>query len=42
MGQTQAPVHFQFIVESILKGKPVKHALLVVVYLDDVVVFGDG
>ena len=41
MGLAQAPEHFQFMVESVLKGKPGDHALLLVVYLDDIAVFGD-
>ena len=41
MGLTQAPAHFQFMVESVLKGKPCDRALPVVVYLEDMAVFGD-
>ena len=41
MGLMQAPTHFQFIVESVLKGKPGNCALPVVVYLDDIADFGD-
>ena len=41
MGLTQAPAHFQYVVESILKGKDGDRALLVVVYLDDITVYGD-
>ena len=41
MGLTQAPEHFQFVVESVLKGKPGNRALPVVVYLDDIAVYGD-
>ena len=42
MGLTQAPAHFQFMVELVLKGKPGDRALLVVVYLDDIAVYGDN
>ena len=41
MGLTQAPANFQFVVESILKGKLGDHALPVEVYLDDIAVYGD-
>ena len=41
MGLTQAPAHFQFTVESVLKGKLGDRTLPVVVYLDDIAVFGD-
>ena len=41
MGLTQAPTHFQFMVELVLKGKPGDCALLVVLYLDNIMVFGD-
>ena len=41
MGLIQAPVHFQFIVESVLKVKLGNCTLPVVVYLDDIAVFGD-
>ena len=40
MGLTQAPVHFQFVVELVLKGKGGDRALPVIVYLDDITVFG--
>ena len=40
MGLTQAPAHFQFVVESVL-NKPGERRLQVVVYLDDIAVFGD-
>ena len=42
MGLTQAPAHFQFVVESMLKGKPEEEKLLVLIYLDDIAVFGDS
>ena len=38
---TQAPAYFQLVVELVLKGKPGDCALPVVVYLDDIAVFGD-
>ena len=41
MGLTQAPAHFQFMVESVLKGKLGDCALSVVVYLDNIAVYGD-
>ncbi len=41
MGLTQAPAHFQFVVEDVLKGKPGDRPLPVVVYLDDIAVYGD-
>ena len=41
MGLTQAPAHFQYVVEDVLKGKPGDRPLPVVVYLDDIAVFGD-
>ena len=41
MGLTQAPAHFQFVVESVLEGEPGDRRLPVVVYLDDIAVFGD-
>jgi hypothetical protein len=41
MGLTQAPAHFQFVVEDVLKGSPDDRSLPVVVYLDDIAVFGD-
>ena len=40
-GLTQVPAHFQFMVEMVLKGKPGDCNLPVVVYLDDIAVFGD-
>ena len=40
-GPDKVPLHFQFVVESVLKGKLGDHALLVVVYLDTIAVFGD-
>ena len=42
MGLTQVPAHFQFVVELVLKGKPGDRALLVVVYLEDIAVYGDN
>ena len=42
MGLTQAPAHFQFVVEDVLKGGPNDRPLPVVVYLDDIAVFGDN
>ena len=42
MGLTQAPTHFQFVVELVLKGKPGNRALPVVVYLDNIAVLGNG
>ncbi len=41
MGLTQAPAHFQYVVEDVLKGKPGERPLPVVVYLDDIAVYGD-
>ena len=41
MGLTQAPANFQHAVESILKGKAGDHTLPVVVYLDNITVYGD-
>ena len=41
MGLTQAPAHFQFVVELVLKGKPGNRALLVVVYLNNIAGYGD-
>ena len=41
MGLTQAPAHFQFVVESVLRGGTGDRPLPVVVYLDDIAVFGD-
>jgi hypothetical protein len=41
MGLTQAPAHFQFVVEDVLKGSTDDCSLPVVVYLDDIAVFGD-
>ena len=42
MGLTQAPAHFQFVVESVLKGEPGEEELPVLVYLDKIAVFGDS
>ena len=42
MGLMQAPVHFQFVVESVLKGKLGNRALPVAVYLDNIKILGDG
>ena len=42
MGLTQAPAHFQYVVEDVLKGNPGKRQLPVVVYLDDITVYGDN
>ena len=41
MGLTQAPARFQFVVESVLRGEPGDRPLPVVVYLDDIAVFGE-
>ena len=41
MGLTQAPAHFQFVVEDVLRGRPDARPIPVVVYLDDIAVFGD-
>ena len=41
MDLTQALAHFQFVAESVLKGKPGDHTLPVVVYLDNIAVYGD-
>ena len=41
MGLTQAPAHFQYVVEDVLSGSPTDRKLPVVVYLDDIAVFGD-
>ena len=41
MGLMQAPAHFQYVVESILEGKAGDCTLLVVVYLDDITVYGN-
>ena len=42
MGLTQAPAHFQYVVEDVPRGKPGDRPLAVVVYLDDIAVFGDS
>ena len=42
MGLMQAPAHFQYVVEDVLRGKPGDRPLAVVVYLDDIAVFGDS
>ena len=42
MGLTQAPAHFQFVVENMLRGEPGEEELPVLVYLDDIAVFGDS
>ena len=42
MGLTQAPAHFQFVVESVVKGEAGDRPLPVVVYLDDIAVFGES
>ena len=41
MGLTQAPARFQFVVEDVLRGQPDDRVLPVVIYLDDIAVFGD-
>ncbi len=41
MALTQAPAHFHFVVEDVLKGGLACRRLPVVVYLDDIAVFGD-
>lgn len=41
MGLIHAPAHFQYVVESILKGKTGDHALPKEVYLDDITVNGN-
>lgn len=41
MGLTQAPAHFQFVVEDVLRGGEGDRPLPVVVYLDDIAVYGD-
>ena len=41
MGLTQAPAHFQFVVEDVLDGAPADRPLPVVVYLDDLAVYGN-
>ena len=41
MGLMQAPAHFQCMVELVLEGKLGNRTLPVVVYLDDIAVFGD-
>ena len=41
MGLMQAPAHFHYTVESILKGKAGDHSLPVVVYLDNITVYGN-
>ena len=35
------PAHFQFVVESVLRGGPDNRPLPVVVYLDDIAMYGD-
>ena len=35
------PTHFQFIVESILRGTQFDHPLPIVIYLDDIAMYGD-
>ena len=42
MGLTKAPAHFWFVVESVLKGEPGEEELPVLIYLDDIAVFGDS
>ncbi len=42
MGLTQAPAHFQYVVEDVLKPKSGEKPLPVVVYLDDIAVYGDS
>ena len=42
MGLTQVAAHFQFMVEGMPKGKPDEEELPVLVYLDDIAVFGDS
>ena len=41
MGLTQAPAHFQYVVESVLRGEEGERQLPAVVYLDDITVHGD-
>ena len=41
MGLTQAPAHFQYVVESVLKGKAGDRILPVIVYLDDITIYED-
>ena len=41
MGLTQAPAHFQYVVESVLRPRDAENSLPVVVYLDDIAVYGD-
>ena len=41
MGLTQAPAHFQFVVESVLHGEPGNHPLPLLVYFDDIAMYGD-
>ena len=41
MGLTQAPAHFQFVVKSVLCGAPGDCPLPVVIYLDNIAVYGD-
>ena len=42
MGLTQAPAHFQYVVESVIKEKPEDETLPAVVYLDDIAIYGDS
>ena len=42
MGLTQVPANFQFVVELTIKGKKGDSTLPVVMYFDDIAVFGDG
>ena len=41
MGLIQAPTHFQFVVKSVLCGTLGNCPLLIVVYLDDIAMYGD-
>ena len=41
MGWMQAPIYFQFVFEIVLHGNPSSCLLPVVIYLDDIAMYGD-
>ena len=41
MGLTEVPTYFQFVVESILHGGPDDCPLPIVIYLDNIAMYGD-
>ena len=42
MGLTWAPTHFWFVVESVLSSVQGSHPLSIVIYLDDIAMYGDS